>query len=190
MKTIDTLIEDVVDLAEKGVDLQHHKSSIDRFSKNMRELIEEFLSKKEKGKHDFRLRMSALGTPARKLWYQKNNIDDLDKFSGGHLIKFFYGHMIEELVLLLAEVSGHKVEHRQRELQLYDVIGHQDAEIDGVSSEASYEDETVVLPPRLVKEGDGDKTSRKALFITSGVLYSRGGAGEDPYEKLYIGGLA
>ena len=132
MKTIDTLIEDVVDLAEKGVDLQHHKSSIDRFSNNMRELIEEFLSTKEKGKRDFRLRMSALGTPARKLWYQKNNISDLDKFSGGHLIKFFYGHIIEELVLLLAEVSGHKVEHRQRELQLYDVIGHQDAEIDGV----------------------------------------------------------
>ncbi len=24
--------------------------------------------------------MSALGTPARKLWYQKNTIDDLDTF--------------------------------------------------------------------------------------------------------------
>ena len=42
MKTIDTLIDDVVDLAEKGVDVQRHQSSIDKFSKNMRELIEEF----------------------------------------------------------------------------------------------------------------------------------------------------
>ena len=132
MKTIDTLIDDVVDLAEKGVDVKRHQSSIDKFSKNMRELIEEFLSKKEKNKEKFRLRMSALGTPARKLWYQKNTIDDLDTFSGSHLIKFFYGHMIEELVLLLAEVSGHKVEHRQRELHLGEVKGHQDAEIDGV----------------------------------------------------------
>ena len=50
MKTIDTLIDDVVGLAENGVDLQHHTSSIDKFSKNMRELIEEFLKKKGKGK--------------------------------------------------------------------------------------------------------------------------------------------
>ena len=60
MKTIDTLIDDVVDLAEKGVDVKRHQSSIDKFSKNMRELIEEFLSKKEKNKEKFRLRMSAL----------------------------------------------------------------------------------------------------------------------------------
>ena len=101
MKTIDTLIDDVVDLAEKGVDVKRHQSSIDKFSKNMRELIEEFLSKKEKNKEKFKLRMSALGTPARKLWYQKNTIDDLDTFSGSHLIKFFYGHMIEELVCII-----------------------------------------------------------------------------------------
>ena len=67
--------------------------------------------------------------------------------------------------------------------------GSKDAEIGAVSTSASYEDETVVLPPRLVKEGDGDKTSEKALFITSGVLYSAGGGAQDPYEKLYIGGL-
>ena len=52
-------------------------------------------------------------------------------FSGSHLIKFFGGHMIEKFVLLLAEVSGHKVEHGT-ELFLDDVKGHQDAEIDGV----------------------------------------------------------
>lgn len=132
MKTIDTLIDDVVGLAENGVDLQHHTSSIDKFSKNMRELIEEFLKKKGKGKEPFGLRMSSIGTPARKLWYQKNSINNIDSFSGGHLIKFFYGHMIEELALLLAEVSGHKVDHRQRELKLGGIKGHQDAEIDGV----------------------------------------------------------
>ena len=66
--------------------------------------------------------------------------------------------------------------------------GSKDAEIDGVSSEASYEEETVVLPPIKIKEGDGEKTSRKALFITSGVLYAHKG-GDDPYEKLYVGGL-
>ena len=66
--------------------------------------------------------------------------------------------------------------------------GSKDAEIDGVSSEASYEEETVVLPPIKIKEGDGEKTSAKALFITSGVLYAQK-QGDDPYEKLYVGGL-
>ena len=60
--------------------------------------------------------------------------------------------------------------------------------IKGVSASASYEDETVVLPPIKIKEGDGEKTSAKALFITSGVLYAQKG-GDDPYEKLYVGGL-
>ena len=67
--------------------------------------------------------------------------------------------------------------------------GSKDAEIEGVSSEASYEEETVVLPPIKIKEGDGEKTSRKALFITSGVLYANTKGGDDPYEKLYVGGL-
>ena len=66
---------------------------------------------------------------------------------------------------------------------------NKDAEIDAISKEASYE-ETVVSPPIIAKEGDGEKTSRKALFITSGVLYSAGRNGEDAYEKLYVGGLA
>ena len=60
--------------------------------------------------------------------------------------------------------------------------------VEALRTFAPYE-ETVVVPPRTIKEGDGEKTSRKALFITSGVLYSAGGGGEDPYEKLYIGGL-
>ena len=66
--------------------------------------------------------------------------------------------------------------------------GNKDAEIDAISKEASYE-ETVVSPPIIAKEGDGEKTSRKALFITSGVLYDNMKTGNDPYEKLYVGGL-
>ena len=61
--------------------------------------------------------------------------------------------------------------------------------VEALRTFAPYE-ETVVIPPRTIKEGDGDKTSKKALFITSGVLYSAGRNGEDAYEKLYVGGLA
>jgi len=67
--------------------------------------------------------------------------------------------------------------------------GSKDVEIDGVSNEASYE-ETVVSPPMIIKEGDGEKTSAKALRITTGFLASSSGGGSDAYEKLYVGGLA
>ena len=60
--------------------------------------------------------------------------------------------------------------------------------VEALRTFAPYE-ETVVSPPILAKEGDGDKTSRKALFITSGVLYANTPGGDDPYEKLYVGGL-
>ena len=42
----------------------------------------------------------------------------------------------------------------------------------------------------IIKEGDGEKTSERALKITSGILLSQGGASTDAYEKLYVGGLA
>jgi hypothetical protein len=61
--------------------------------------------------------------------------------------------------------------------------------INAVSKEASYE-QTVIVPPVRVKQGDGEKTSAKALKITSGILLSQGGASTDAYEKLYVGGLA
>lgn len=53
MKTIDTLIDDVVDLLEVGVDLQTHKNPINRFTRNMKDLVKEFLNKKENVKEPF-----------------------------------------------------------------------------------------------------------------------------------------
>ena len=75
-----------------------------------------------------------------------------------------------------------------KEMKMGDVTNN-DPTIEAVSNEASYE-ETVVSPPMIIKEGDGEKTSERALKITSGILLSQGGASTDAYEKLYVGGLA
>ena len=75
-----------------------------------------------------------------------------------------------------------------KEMKMGDVTNN-DPTIEAVSNEASYE-ETVVSPPMIIKEGDGEKTSERALKITSGILLSQGGASTDAYEKLYSGGLA
>ena len=64
-----------------------------------------------------------------------------------------------------------------------------DGVVEALRTWAPYE-QTVVVPPVRVKEGDGEKTSAKALRITTGFLASSSGGGSDAYEKLYVGGLA
>ena len=46
-------------------------------------------------------------------------------------IKFLYGHILEEVLLLLVKLSGHKVEGEQKEVSVDGVVGHMDCIIDG-----------------------------------------------------------
>ena len=55
-----------------------------------------------------------------------------EKLTPSTRIKFLYGYILEELLLLFASVAGHKVEEQQKEVVLEGVTGHQDAIIDGV----------------------------------------------------------
>jgi hypothetical protein len=48
-------------------------------------------------------------------------------------MKFLYGDVIEELLIFLAELAGHRVEGLQDEMELEGVIGHRDVVIDGVN---------------------------------------------------------
>lgn len=87
--------------------------------------------------------MSNIGTPCnRKLWYLVNTPDDKEPLPPEARLKFLFGHILEELLLLLAEVAGHKVEGRQDEVEMEGVLGHRDAVIDGtvvdVKSASTY----------------------------------------------------
>jgi hypothetical protein len=76
--------------------------------------------------------MSNLGTPCdRKLWYTVNRPGDAEPLPAPARLKFLFGHILEDLVLWLAEQAGHKVEGRQDECEIAGVKGHRDAVIDG-----------------------------------------------------------
>lgn len=83
------------------------------------------------------LRFSEVGTPCKRaLWYKFHKPELAEKHDGHTLIKFYYGHILEETALALAEAAGHKVEGRQKPalIQLSDgwqVKGSADAFIDG-----------------------------------------------------------
>lgn len=79
-----------------------------------------------------KLRLSQISHPCdRKIWYDINMPEAAEPLSAETKIKFLYGHILEEMVLFLAKVSGHTVEGEQDEVNLYGVPGHRDAIIDG-----------------------------------------------------------
>jgi hypothetical protein len=67
----------------------------------------------------------------RRKWYTINEPRIGDDLSGSLRLKFFYGDMIEALIIRLIEASGHTVTGKQDELILNGVVGHRDVVVDG-----------------------------------------------------------
>lgn len=123
MKSINTLIKDIYGVLERG----EVRIDSDKLSKTIANRLSE-----NKSGGDV-LRMSKLGEKCeRKLWLAKNRPEAAEHLPGHTLLKFLIGDIHEEVVLSLAEASGHKVEARQETVDLHGVKGHLDAIIDGV----------------------------------------------------------
>lgn len=130
-KTIETLVEDIQTVLETGLPEGVPDEIADEFGRNMAELL-----KRRMGKRDdtVSLRMSNIGTPCdRKLWLQINQGEEKEKFSASDILKFFYGDLIEEALLAIAQLAGHHVTGRQTTLNIGGIEGHRDAVVDGVT---------------------------------------------------------
>jgi hypothetical protein len=130
MKTIDTLIEDIESVirGEGG----WNKYIADMMAVNMASLaMTRFESVQEP--RDY-LSLSSIGTPCdRKLWYKVNQSASSEALPANTLLKFFFGDLIEELVLSLAEAAGHTVDGKQTRLEVHGIRGSRDAVIDGIT---------------------------------------------------------
>lgn len=131
MKTLSTLIDDIDHLHEKG-----HKPDPERLAalgSELARLIERSLSRPlEETPNRPTLRMSNLGKPDRKLWYELKSDLPGEEFRGNTLRKFLMGDLWEALLLFLAKEAGHTVEYEQGEVEVDGVVGHIDAIIDNV----------------------------------------------------------
>jgi len=80
------------------------------------------------------LSLSSIGTPCkRKLWYKINQPTSADPLPANALLKFFFGDMIEELVLAIVKAAGHEVKGEQDRLDVHGIKGHRDCVIDGIT---------------------------------------------------------
>ena len=102
---------------------------MDKFLKNIKEAFNSWNNPvREK---DGKLRMSVLGKPPRQLWYDRFSPKKTKSYDASLNIKFLYGHILEHLLLYLAELTGHKIGDQQKKVEIDNIKGHIDATVDG-----------------------------------------------------------
>lgn len=127
-KSIDTLVSDIQRVLTEGID-DIPKDKINKFGKTLAFYLTERLKKQAR---KFSLRLSNIGKPCtRQLWYEKWKPEEQEKLSASNKLKFLFGDLCEELILFLAEITGHRVEGRQDKLDLYGIKGSRDVILDG-----------------------------------------------------------
>jgi hypothetical protein len=133
MKIIDTLVKDIYDLFSLDpikMDEKEVDKHIDTFGEMLKVHIKEFMYEKPRTRGN--LRLSSIGKPDRQLWYDVNSKKEIEDLTPSTRIKFLYGYILEELLLLCSSIAGHKVTDQQKEVNVEGVVGHQDSMIDDV----------------------------------------------------------
>ena len=127
MKKLNNLIPDIYKELEdlsKGQPLPLSKDNIDKTMEGIKNAILSWSDPSERNK-DFTLRMSNVGKPTRQLWFEKRDSEQ-NTASAPLQIKFLYGHLLEEILLMLARMSGHTVTDEQKEVKVEGITGHMD----------------------------------------------------------------
>ena len=131
-KKVDTVVDDIYETLSclcNSEELIISDEQVEEFGERIKKALKSWSTPH---KEKTNLRMSIIGRPMRRLWYdlKKGNLAN-NRTHPSVFIKFLYGHILEELVLLLVKLSGHKVEDEQKEIEVDGVKGHMDCKIDG-----------------------------------------------------------
>jgi len=133
MKKLENLVSDIYSVLSpltEGEALDISDKDIDDFGEAIKDVVRHWATPKARDSNT--LRMSNIGKPSRQLWYDLKYKREESSFEDSHLpIKFLYGHLLEEVLLFLVKMSGHKVEDEQKEVEVRGVKGHIDCKIDG-----------------------------------------------------------
>ena len=132
-KKLDTLVEDIYDklsVLSDGKSLDIDDKTIDAFGESMKEVLSQWANPRPRDSGT--LRMSNIGKPMRQLWYDmRSESKTTERIKPSVFIKFLYGHMLEEVLLMLIKIAGHEVTDEQKEVSVSGIKGHMDCVIDG-----------------------------------------------------------
>lgn len=130
MPELKTLPEDIYYILDPDNDHEVNEENLSAFAENLKDLIRTRLRKSQYRSDT--IRFSGLGKPDRQIWYDAHPEGPKEKLVPKTYLKFLYGDVIEQLIILLAKEAGHKVEDEQREVEVDGVKGHIDCVIDDV----------------------------------------------------------
>lgn len=143
MKTLDTLIEDIHESLVPLTEGKHYNitdEQIDKFGEDIKSALKHWAHPTPRNS-EFTIRMSNVGKPLRQTWYDSRT-ENKNVVTPTTMIKFLYGHLLEEVVLMLVRAAGHSVTDEQKEVEVNGVLGHMDCKIDGevvdVKTASSY----------------------------------------------------
>jgi len=131
-KTLDTLVQDIYELIEvlnedEAIDIP--EDMYEQFGRDMEDALRHWATPIDRPKNG--LRMSNIGRPLRRLWYDLNTEKEKEQIDAPTFIKFLYGHLLEVLLLFFVRLAGHVVESEQKEVTVSGIKGHMDSVIDG-----------------------------------------------------------
>ena len=132
MKNLATLVDDIYTSLEplsRNKPLDITDEEIESTGEKIKEALRQWARPSERNA-SFNIRMSNLGRPSRQLWFEKQYGKEVT-LEPSLLIRFLYGHLLEEVVLMLARLSGHSVTDEQKEVSVAGIKGHIDCKIDG-----------------------------------------------------------
>ena len=124
---VDDIYKSLGPLSE-GEDLNLSEEVIEDFGERIKSSLLHWSQPKKQAKD---LRMSNIGRPPRRLWYDSKQQENARMPDAATQIKFLYGHILEEVLLMLVKLSGHSVTDEQKEVEVDGIKGHMDCKIDG-----------------------------------------------------------
>jgi len=131
-KTLDTLVQDIYEVIEVLNDdevIDIPEDMYEQFGRDMEDALRHWATPVQRPKNG--LRMSNIGRPLRRLWYDLNTDQEKEQINAPTFIKFLYGHLLEVLLLFFVRLAGHVVQSEQKEITVSGIKGHMDSVIDG-----------------------------------------------------------
>jgi len=132
-KPLNTIVPDIYKILgdlSKGEPLPITEEALDLTMASMKEAILHWATPRKRDT-DFTVRMSNVGKPSRQMWFEKRDPNGRGDVDGATQIKFLYGHVLEEIVLMLVRMAGHSVTDEQKEVTVNGIVGHMDCKING-----------------------------------------------------------
>ena len=133
-KNLNNVVEDIygiISALPNGKEIDIPEEMLETFGKDMSEALQHWATpQNQEGKPG--LRMSNIGRPSRRLWFDINSTENREQENPASLyIKFLYGHLLEVLVLFFVKLAGYQIDSQQKEVNVSGIKGHRDCKING-----------------------------------------------------------